>query len=425
MGRGTIGDHEEVQSLTPEECEMVRSEVRQIASSPYFRNSKRYPAFLTCIVERTLQGEGAEIKERTIGIEVFGRPADYDTNSDPIVRNTASEVRKRLSLYHAETAHRAVSVHLPPGSYQPEFRFVLPQHGPEESDRPVESNEVEHLVVAHPNIEHEVKPQPRFTSRTIRTLWAVPLILLMMGIVGWSLFIQFRKNALDKLWGGFLNPAQSVLIAVPQAPPPGATGGPLVKGALDQEAISTWIKDNPDVAAEDVSAIVHATKPLMQHNIPYSIQLETNVTLSDLRDRPVLLIGGPSNAWATKLLAPLRFHFNSVGSLHVEDSQSPQSRSCAYTLDSNASPHPEVLADCAIIARFRDPITGGMVMIIAGAGRNGTEAAGQFIASSALLKSLDKRLPSGWQDLNLEVVLKTDVIDGKTGEPAIVATYTW
>ena len=63
MNRETVGDHEEVRlSLTAEECELVRWEVRQIASSPYFRNSKRYPAFLTCIVERTLQGEGAEIK---------------------------------------------------------------------------------------------------------------------------------------------------------------------------------------------------------------------------------------------------------------------------------------------------------------------------------------------------------------------------
>jgi hypothetical protein len=422
LGRGTIGDHEEVHSLTPEECEMVRSEVRQIASSPYFRNSKRYPAFLTCIVERTLQGGGADIKERTIGIEVFGRPADYDTNSDPIVRNTASEVRKRLSLYHAESAHGTVSIHLPPGSYQPEFRFAPPQHATEESARPTESNDVEHLVVAPPDVELEVKPNSRLVTHA---MWAIALLLVIAGIVVWSLVVHFRKNAFDKLWAGFLNPAQSVLIAVPQAPPPAATGGPLVKGALDEKALSTWIKDNPDVAAEDVTAIVHATKPLMQHNIPYSIQLETNVTLSDLRDRPVLLIGGPSNAWATKLLAPLRFHFNSVGSLHVEDSQNPQSRSCDYTLDSNASPHPQVLADCAIIARFRDSITGGMVMIIAGAGRNGTEAAGEFIATSALLKSLDKRLPSGWRDLNLEVVLKTDVIDGKTGEPAIVAAYTW
>jgi len=64
-------------------------------------------------------------------------------------------------------------------------------------------------------------------------------------------------------------------------------------------------------------------------------------------------------------------------------------------------------------------------MVIAGAGRNGTEAAGEFVASSVLLKKLDERLPAGSQDSNLEVILKTDLIDGKTGEPAIVATYVW
>ncbi|HEY1744068.1 MAG TPA: hypothetical protein VGG18_12945 [Granulicella sp.] len=200
-----------------------------------------------------------------------------------------------------------------------------------------------------------------------------------------------------------------------------------MKGPLKKEDLPNWIKDNPDIAAEDVSAIMHASKPLMEHNVAYRIQMDSSITLTDLRDRPVVLIGGPSNLWSTKLLAPLRFHFNSVGSLHVEDSQNPQSQQWAYILSNVAGPgsHLTVIADCAIVARFFDPTTGGVVMVIAGAGRNGTEAAGEFVASSELLAELDKRLPSDWKSKNLEVVLKTQVIDGRTGSPSIEATYLW
>jgi hypothetical protein len=140
--------------------------------------------------------------------------------------------------------------------------------------------------------------------------------------------------------------------------------------------------------------------------------------------RRVILIGGQTNAWTTKLLAPLRFHFSSVGSLHVEDSQNLSSRQWAYTV-SNDGMHPTVVEDCSIIARYHDPTAGGIVMVIAGAGRNGTEAAGEFVGSETLLNEFNRRLPEGWKNRNREVVLKATVIDGKTASPSIVATHLW
>jgi hypothetical protein len=423
-----LHDYSSRTPLLKEECELVRAELRAIVSSPYFRNSKRYPAFLSYIVEKTLQGEGSDIKERTIGIEVFGRPVDYDTNSDPAVRNTASEVRKRLSLYHAEaTSSTPVRIYLPLGSYHPELRFesegssfptktAFPEPaGISESDIPA--------ITAESATQSESGKRPRFKW----FLWAVPLLGLLIGGGLWGLILHLQKTPLEKLWGGFFNRSQTVLIGIPQAPAPAISDGPFMTGPLKEEDLPNWIKDNPDVAAEDVSAIMHASKPLMEHDVSYRIQMDSSITLTDLRDRPVVLIGGPSNLWTTKLLAPLRFHFSSVESLHVEDSQNPQSRQWSYTLSKAAGPgsHLTVTGDCAIVARFSDPTTGGIVMVIAGAGRNGTEAAGEFVASDELLGELDKRLPADWKNKNLEVVLKTKVIDGKTGSPSIEATYLW
>jgi hypothetical protein len=94
-----------------------------IVNSSYFRSSKRYPGFLRFVVEEELSGRGAELKERTIGIEVFGREITYDTNEDPIVRVTAGEVRKRLTQYYAEPRHSTeLKIHFHRGSYVPNFQ---------------------------------------------------------------------------------------------------------------------------------------------------------------------------------------------------------------------------------------------------------------------------------------------------------------
>ena len=77
----------------------ILRELDAIVNCVYFRPSKRYPGFLRHIVQEQLSGRGHELKERTIGIELLGREATYDTNEDPIVRVTAAEVRKRLTQY--------------------------------------------------------------------------------------------------------------------------------------------------------------------------------------------------------------------------------------------------------------------------------------------------------------------------------------
>jgi hypothetical protein len=57
-------------------------------------------------VEETLEGASDQIKERTMGVEVFGRHPSYDTNVDYIVRTAAIELRKRLAIYYGDERHR-------------------------------------------------------------------------------------------------------------------------------------------------------------------------------------------------------------------------------------------------------------------------------------------------------------------------------
>src|ERR1700733_5608853 len=104
--------------------EAVREELSRVLSCHEFRLSKRSQDFVRYVVEHTLTGREDMLKERTIGIEVFGRSTSYEPSDDATVRVKAGDVRKRLGLYYAEEgAHNPVRIELPAGTYVPEFRW--------------------------------------------------------------------------------------------------------------------------------------------------------------------------------------------------------------------------------------------------------------------------------------------------------------
>src|ERR1700685_4143920 len=109
-------------SLAPD-ASAVRDQLKRLLAHPLFANSKRYPVFLAYTVEQALLGNAGELKERTIGVEAFGREPNYDVNLDPVVRTTAAEVRKRLIQYYYSPDHAGeLIIELSVGSYVPLFR---------------------------------------------------------------------------------------------------------------------------------------------------------------------------------------------------------------------------------------------------------------------------------------------------------------
>src|SRR5271156_2677648 len=111
-------------AFTDEERKAIQEQVERLLRNSHFNQSRRFPSFLRFVIEQTLLGQTDLLKERTLGIEIFGRSADYDTASDPIVRVTAAEIRKRIALYYQEPGHEVeIRVSLPAGSYVPQFHW--------------------------------------------------------------------------------------------------------------------------------------------------------------------------------------------------------------------------------------------------------------------------------------------------------------
>src|SRR5215475_5624067 len=93
---------ERADQLSTEKIQLVRSALELVISSHAFAGSRPCQDFLRFVVEHALGGDRDSLRESTIGVELFGRPSDYDTSSDPVVRVRATEVRKRLAQYYKE-----------------------------------------------------------------------------------------------------------------------------------------------------------------------------------------------------------------------------------------------------------------------------------------------------------------------------------
>ncbi len=105
----------------------LRAHLAEIINGPAFKGSHRSQEFLKHIVERALRGDFDDLRERQIGINLFGRSAAYDTAEDAIVRVTASDVRKRLFQHYGQAGRDSrFKIDLPSGSYIPEFRCLSP-----------------------------------------------------------------------------------------------------------------------------------------------------------------------------------------------------------------------------------------------------------------------------------------------------------
>jgi len=101
----------------------VRAELTRILASEIFSRSDRLTAFLTYIVEQTLDGHGAALKEHVLAMEVYGKGADFGAAVDPIVRVDARRLRDKLREYYASAPHDPVVISVPKGSYAPIFEM--------------------------------------------------------------------------------------------------------------------------------------------------------------------------------------------------------------------------------------------------------------------------------------------------------------
>lgn len=421
LGVANAGDRSAPAS--PAERQLVLRELSAILASPHFRNSKRYPALLKYIVEKTLNGEAAELKERLLGVVVFDRRPEYDTNADPVVRVSAGEVRKRIAQYYQETGEDSpVQISLPLGCYVPEFSFRdngangLPEWKPSAAveSAPVSIDQEVGNEGAEPPIALFSATRPIGRRYAFATL-AVTLLVTFLGILALHRISMTRSQ--DALWGPVLQTPGRVLIVVGRGHPELTTPDSPQTSLVDH-----MLGPYDHISLFSAIAISSISGELQTRGRTYEIKDEQATSLQDLQGRPVVLIGAMNNLWTLRLTQRLRYRFAKDPLPHIEDSQYPGS--LAWSLD-HSKPFDTITTDYAILARYHDEATNSTVLVAAGLGPWANEAASRFAASPTALERLNKALPSGWKSKNIEVVLKTEVIEQEPGTASIVAAQVW
>jgi hypothetical protein len=402
---------------------VILTQLERILANPLFKNSKRYPTLLRYVVERTLDGHPGELKERTLGIEVFGRDPDYDTNLDPVVRTTAAEIRKRLAQYYQEPNHESEPrIDLPLGSYA--ARFQAP------AGKPAPVTSAERLIESVP--VPLISPIPFTRRRAYRSLRLAALSGIPVFIVlGVWLKPWMPHSALDKLWSQILDSSSPVLLCVGQRPfaassatEPQSSSMPLQNAPSPQTTLyQLYYLGSQNVALPDVMTLGRLTGFLQARGKAYHIRGESATTFEDLRDGPVVLIGAFNNDWSMRLMGPRRFSFERDGDIFwIKDVQNPSDRSHAVNY---AMPYLNLTEDFALVSRVLDPVTERMVVLAGGLTGYGTVAAGEFLSNPAYMETITASAPGNWPSKNVEVLISTKVINGKSGPPKAAIAHFW
>jgi TolB-like protein len=108
--------------VPPPAPDIVLAALDRIAASEPFANAGRLTRLLRYVVERSLKGEGDQLKEYAVGIDVFDRSADYDPRTDSIVRVEARRLRAKLEdYYRGAGADDSIVIDVPRGGYAAVF----------------------------------------------------------------------------------------------------------------------------------------------------------------------------------------------------------------------------------------------------------------------------------------------------------------
>ncbi|HKQ74523.1 MAG TPA: hypothetical protein VJ810_12600 [Blastocatellia bacterium] len=354
------------------------------------------------------------LKERTLGIEVFERDPQYDTNQDPVVRTAAGEVRKRLAQYYLEPGHEEeLRISLPAGSYVPEV---------------------------HPSpakINAAAPPRPAFRMKYI----GIAMAVIAMVATAVLLALRHRQTDLERFWAPLLEPQETVLVCIGQ--PKTYNFKSKAQSELDKWFASGTENQNPSpglptlslddvvpmwdryVGLGDAQAFSQFSEMFAKKGKKSQLRGARSVTLADLRSKPCVLIGAFNNEWTMSLAGELRFFFDIDHQNNAEivnDRQNPGKTEWKVV---NSWPHRRIPADYAIVSRVLNPTTEQAVVIVAGITYYGTHAAGEFLTNEAYFSEALNQAPRDWYRKNMQVVLSTKVISGAHGPPKVLAVHFW
>jgi hypothetical protein len=429
----------------PKDTSQIQRTLASILNSVQFRSSKQCQDLLRYVIEQSLNDQGDLLRERVIGAMVFGRRPDYDTANDPIVRARMAEVRKRLAQYYQSSSFDTSQtlIEVPPGHYRAIFRHAsapVSAFGEEVVAEAVKPPLA--VVPAAPTTDDVlVAEESTRAARSSRLRWwmlvSAGLVMTCAAFVGVRFFSTSTQTAFDQFWIPVLKSPMPVIVytgtnVVYRFSPEflaqyrrshhlennGPEFGVDLASLNSLEGRNLQASTNAYVTTGDVSASTAITSVLVQHRKPYELRFAQDISPGDLHSEPIVLIGAFNNPWTLNITKPLRFSFS--GGDTIKDASDPKR---SWTVQ--VKPDGSTTDDYAIISRLLSVERGQTMMIAAGIGQYGTQAAAEFLSSPEKINAFARSAPAHWNSKNLQIVIHVKVVDDVPASEETVATYQW
>lgn len=407
--------------LSEADRQAVHDQLSRLLSSSLFCQSQRFSNLLRYLVERSLDARNEHLKERTIGMEVFGRDPSYDTTADPVVRTTAAQLRRRIARYYLESNHESeIIVELPPGTYLPVFRKLTTPRLSAAASSPADSIPIKTRL-----IDSRFRLMPAIPRNPLASLRKKTLAGVIAAALVLAAFLVHRSPsnpALEAFWGPVWGSANSVLVCVGtqhtdslQPEVEGPNGAAL---SIRQFLWANSVRWPDAITASSIVALAASNRK------SWRLRRSDGTSFTQLKDSPTILVGGFNNEWIMRLGKSLRFHYEVTedGVASIEDRRNPQARDWKVNFK---APFSEFAQDYGIVSRIADADTQQFIVMASGIAAFGTMTAGDILTNEKYMEQVAARAPKDWSRKNVQVVFSTPIIGGVQGAPNILAIYFW
>jgi hypothetical protein len=446
---------------TEKDIELFQQHLKKVMEGAAFKASHRSGQFLKYIVDQAIAGHFEALKERVIGIELFGRSPTYDTGEDAIVRVTASDVRKRLlQHYGKDGATSEFRISLPLGAYVPEI--ARRTHSSANGHAHLSGTEAELDQAAdmpHPDLlkgpvhvplNYVVLESSRPGARTgIPQLSFIAalctLVLMACAVFAWNRYAGMKAVPRSSLlWSVFFRSPHSTQIITSDpniAEIDGLTGGQV---SVSDYANHNYIPDPGKLTAEvanlcrnilrgdkaaavDVPIAVYIGQIALASSREVSVHAARSIQIQDLASEDnFVFLGSPrSNPWSALFGDQLDFRFVFDAKTKTEFIRNERPRPQEASAYVPTAPGWQTGRTFATIALVKNPDQAGRVLLVAGATGEGTAAAGRFITDAARMNETLKGcgVKNSGEAQHWQLLLQLNAMAGAPSNVDVVACH--
>lgn len=426
--------------LDRESCLLL---LQRVAGSAPLRRANRLQELLQFLGKSALNDGRAQLHEQEIGVKVFGRPENYDTSIDNIVRTNVSDLRKRIETYFAnEGAQEPVVIEIPRGRYLPVFRLRVAEAAPDPSDT---ADQPEPEVLPDLAIP-DTKPETQSRSKTFQSVAAIVLILVLAASCA-LLWLRLRafEHALHPwkdspsvaaFWSDFLGASDKTDVILPD------TSFGLIESlsgrrfsfnqylnrsyaeqietapmsADTRTAINTVASQNIGTQSTfKLAERILSLDPLGEKMHPYSARDYMPELVK--HDNAILLGARIANPWDELFESRMNFVAETENSVTTIVNRSPAAgEQKLYTRTDNSG--------YCTVAMLPNPSGSGRVLLLEGTSSEATEAAGDFLLSEEQMSRFRHRINADHFPY-FEVLLKISSVRGTPLTVTIEAYRTY